>query len=655
MVMGFLHRQQNKDKSRREMAKEVANSFGRSMYTARKFIAWEKEWILHRRIPESRAGKHRACQSLLDDEGILCAIQDFTKTQGEGACNMISESRWLYTNIIDIVLTSYKLAQFLKSFLREHRPDISDACFSTGDIQDTIDQGRERAVTSRTIRRWLRFKLGFYWGDVKKGIFLDGHERDDVVEYRKDFLDIIHGLLPYMVEFHENGTMKPKEYPEDCRVGGPDRRPVILITHDESVFSANDGRHQAWMKKNGTISRPKGKGKGIMVSDFLLPWARLNLLSLPKERQDELTSSGIPLEAAVLFEYGKEDGYWDGQNLVEQITKQALPIATALYPGYQFLFLFDNATSHSVYADDALLVDGMNKGVGGQQPLLRDGWYHDGNGIVTQQMYDTKVDPATGNVKKIPKGIQKVLEERQLWPREKDPLLECPKPLCEECEPRQKCKDCVKGTKCGLCRQKKEHSGSCTTRRICDNCARRKESCTCVQKQYCAPCKKRRKEGCRECESLPAKCTSSSELTLSLPSLQTKPLADFILDCCARRLLSLQPDFMAQRCEIEEILEAEPHQHKVLYYPKFHCELNHIEYFWCHSKRLARENCNYTIDGLRSNVPTSLASIASKTILGNYNSCLKKMELYRQGVAYGSGEWKSLTSHQKAYVPGDDR
>jgi hypothetical protein len=58
-----------------------------------------------------------------------------------------------------------------------------------------------------------------------------------------------------------------------------------------------------------------------MVSDFLLLWARLNLLSLPKEHQDELTSSGVPLEAAVLFEYGKEDGYWDGQNLVEQITK----------------------------------------------------------------------------------------------------------------------------------------------------------------------------------------------------------------------------------------------------------------------------------------------------------------------------------------------
>jgi hypothetical protein len=39
------------------------------------------------------------------------------------------------------------------------------------------------------------------------------------------------------------------------------------------------------------------------------------------------------------------------------------------------------------------------------------------------------------------------------------------------------------------------------------------------------------------------------------------------------------------------------------------------------------------------------------TILGNCNSCMRMMELYRQGVAYGTGEWKKLTSHQKIYTP----
>lgn len=50
------------------------------------------------------------------------------------------------------------------------------------------------------------------------------------------------------------------------------------------------------------------------------------------------------------------------------MVNKALPIAEALYPGYSLLFLFDNATSHSVFAQDALHTTQMNKGTGGQQP-----------------------------------------------------------------------------------------------------------------------------------------------------------------------------------------------------------------------------------------------------------------------------------------------
>jgi hypothetical protein len=98
------------------------------------------------------------------------------------------------------------------------------------------------------------------------------------------------------------------------------------------------------------------------------------------------------------------------------------------------------------------------------------------------------------------------------------------------------------------------------------------------------------------------------------------------LDCCARRLLSLQPDFMTQRSAIEETVE--PQSHTVLFFPKLHCELNHIEYFRSQANlRYARENCNYKIEGLRDTVPASLAHVASSTILGCYSSCLKKMQL----------------------------
>jgi predicted Zn-dependent protease len=80
MVRAFLHRQKNKDRRRCEMAMEVAKAFGRSKPTARNIIKWE-EWIAHRRLPKSKAGKHRACMSLLDNKRILCAIQDLVPFQ----------------------------------------------------------------------------------------------------------------------------------------------------------------------------------------------------------------------------------------------------------------------------------------------------------------------------------------------------------------------------------------------------------------------------------------------------------------------------------------------------------------------------------------------------------------------------------------------
>ena len=141
-------------------------------------------------------------------------------------------------------------------------------------------------------------------------------------------------LLPYFVEFSDDGSILSKVYPDDCAVGRSDRRPIIMITHDESSFSANDDRRKVWTLDGHGILRPKTKGKGIMVSDFLFPWSRLNLLSLPHQQQEELVNSGVPLEAATYFEYGKmEEGYWTGDHLLDQIINKPLPIARSLYPG----------------------------------------------------------------------------------------------------------------------------------------------------------------------------------------------------------------------------------------------------------------------------------------------------------------------------------
>ena len=84
------------------------------------------------------------------------------------------------------------------------------------------------------------------------------------------------------------------------------------------------------------------------------------------------------------------------------------------------------------------------------------------------------------------------------------------------------------------------------------------------------------------------------------------------ISCCARRVISLKPDFLAQKGAIEELIEKADHM--CIFYPKFYCELNFIKRYWGACKRYAQENCNYSWNGLQKVVSKSLDSVSLITI-----------------------------------------
>jgi hypothetical protein len=47
--------------------------------------------------------------------------------------------------------------------------------------------------------------------------------------------------------------------------------------------------------------------------------------------------------------------------------------------------------------------------------------------------------------------------------------------------------------------------------------------------------------------------------------------------CCTRHVLATQEDFLNQKPILQEVIEG--FEHKVIFYPKFHCELNYIEMY----------------------------------------------------------------------------
>jgi hypothetical protein len=97
-----------------------------------------------------------------------------------------------------------------------------------------------KSLCERTARRWL-IQLGWSRTILRKGVYMDGHERDDVVKYRNDV------FLPKMQEFERR--MARYEGPELRRIAPSllsDEKELIAEFHDESCCQANEFKSSAW-------------------------------------------------------------------------------------------------------------------------------------------------------------------------------------------------------------------------------------------------------------------------------------------------------------------------------------------------------------------------------------------------------------------------
>jgi hypothetical protein len=101
-------------------------------------------------------------------------------------------------------------------------------------------------------------------------------------------------------------------------------------------------------------------------------------------------------------------------------------------------------------------------------------------------------------------------------------------------------------------------------------------------------------------------------------------------DCCLRRMLANQPDFLEQRCMLQELVESRGHY--FLKYPKFHCELNFIEMYWGAVKLRVRRLCDYSMKTLARNVPKFLDSVPLGLIRRFARKSWRYMDSYRQGA-----------------------
>lgn len=366
---------------RMEIAKNIAATSGQSRKTALRIIHNEREWIQTRTMSSGQQGKSRHLVSLLNDEGTQLAVREYLAGAGETVTAhslAVAISKFWQTGQFPLGGTNSTPAASVitntqqQELLGPNSQPIFNNGESIGKLKSTLSQ--------RTASLWLR-KLGYKYNEVKKAVYKDGHERDYVVAYRQnEFLPALAALDQRLVKWkHGEGGEVIMVMPENL----PDHiRPAILVTHDESTFDSNDGRSRIWFKEGGAPLRKKSRGKGIMISDFIFPGGRLHAPS--SVSLGALPTLGVksesgpvcidPYFATMKLEYG-QNKWWESEDLINQVIAIAIPIFEMQFPGCEAVFLFDNATSHAAFADDALRARSMNLRPGGKQPKMRNGFH----------------------------------------------------------------------------------------------------------------------------------------------------------------------------------------------------------------------------------------------------------------------------------------
>ena len=136
----------------------------------------------------------------------------------------------------------------------------------------TLEPGYPRTVSVETARKWLHH-LGFKVISAKKGIFYDGHEREDVIQSRKLFLRKMAkiGFLHFTNAPTEGAQ---KALPEDIEPPNLERRSKTVVLFMMRVRSSPmkiryEDQVTQWGVKGPKMIKPKSRRAGIMVSDFI--------------------------------------------------------------------------------------------------------------------------------------------------------------------------------------------------------------------------------------------------------------------------------------------------------------------------------------------------------------------------------------------------
>jgi hypothetical protein len=549
----------------------LAASLNKCQRTAERLV---KNFVSHMAVLGDMRGQHRKRLCVATHEGVLEAVTLFCRVNQNITVAMVQK------HVNEDVLTVLF-------------PGV------------VVTVGRE---TTRVILR----TAGFKYKRTSKNVFVDGHERDDVVLYRNKYLARMNEREK---RFDVDTWSGWENTLNRVRVGWRERwshrsrRILVPMYHDETTTYANDPNALEWVQADGTRcggkKQRKGLGMSCMVSGYACP-CHPHLLSagppparnpagarkplytkvprakkLSSAEEDELTCVRDRQEAGIVDKIVRLGYFWDtsasvcvesgtaggraplwfnGADLCRQ-QRKACKIFDQSHPGCDALWIFDNASGHTSFSDDALLVRNMNKGPSDKKGTkMRAGWY------VDEDTGEKETQTLVRSGKNI--GIEQCLRERGKWSKFWNVR----------------------------CNRNNGHGG----------------------------------------------CPPESDQPNH--------------DCCGSTFLAHQPDFLAQKTALEEVVDKHNEEsgthHEVDFLPKFHCELNPIERVWAALKFHLRRVCPGSAAKLRECLPSALHTAVPPTSWGRYfRACFRVMSAYRLGCSYPLAKFASKKYKSHRAIP----
>ena len=266
-------------------------------YRARAIRSYAKEYLRFGKISPHQQGKHIKRLSLLSDEDVKTSAIQWLK-------NIKPEKR-----------SMPELLKYINDIV------VPDRCALPGHISSS--------VLHNYLKEWG------YTYRANKGIYFDGHERDDVVRYRQKWAAKMVEYSHFMETYDEDDVSKVSQ--PNLLEG---QKKIVMVTHDESTFYSNDCKTNLWLSDGENPIRKKTPGGSIMVSEFQCPCHGTMRIQGWKSR--------------TFFHAGtNRDGYWTSKDMVKQLKDDAIPLFEKLHPGCQALFLFDQSSNHNAYAPSA--------------------------------------------------------------------------------------------------------------------------------------------------------------------------------------------------------------------------------------------------------------------------------------------------------------